>query len=161
MSIKREIISGVFYTGITRYAGILISLIIGVILSRILSPEEYGIVALVLVFTTLINLLVEGGFGPAIIQNKDLDDVDISSIFLISLVVAFVFAILFYFSAPLIAGFYSNIELIRVTQLLAASVFFSVAKVVPSAILQRDLKFKKISVLIIITQITGGGGPLY
>ena len=75
-------LKGIFYTAIAKYSGLLISLVIGAILSRLLTPEEFGIVALVFVFVTFFSLLGNFGLGPAIIQRKDLSASDIRSIFL-------------------------------------------------------------------------------
>jgi len=85
MSIKKNIAIGVFYTAVSKYSGIFISIGIGAILARLLSPAEFGTVAIVMVFTTFFNMLSDFGLGPAIVQNKSLDTNDVRSLFSFSI----------------------------------------------------------------------------
>lgn len=156
MSIKGELTYGVFYTALSKYSGIIISLIINAILSRLLTPDEYGIVALVTVFVTFFNLLSDFGIGPAIIQNHSLDENDIKSIFSFSILIGTILALLFFVSAPLISNFYDNQELILISHLLALSILFNSYQIVPRALLQKKLKFKQIGLISIIIQLITG-----
>ena len=80
-SIKKDLLSGVFYTAIAKYTGILISLVIAGILARLITPEEFGIVAVVTVIITFFGIFSDFGIGPAIIQNKELRQDDLTHIF--------------------------------------------------------------------------------
>lgn len=155
-SLKKNISSGIFYTAITRYSGIVISIVIGAILARLLSPTEFGVIALVTVFISFFNILSDAGIGPAVVQNKDLTTEDIQSIFLFSIVFGISLALLFFFSAPLIATFYNNSELIPITRLLSITIFFSALRIVPNALLTKQLKFKQIGIITIIVQLFSG-----
>ncbi|WP_255702716.1 oligosaccharide flippase family protein [Antarcticibacterium sp. 1MA-6-2] len=88
---------GIFYNAISKYSGVLINLGITAILSRVLTPEEFGIVALVFVFIGFFNLLGNMGIGPAIVQTLDLTEDDIGSIFAFSGLMALVLAVFFFF----------------------------------------------------------------
>jgi len=156
MTIRKNITSGVLYTGITRYSGILISIIIGAILARLLSPAEFGMVALVTVFISFFNILSNVGIGPAVIQNKELTEEDVQSIFLFSIFLGFVLALGFFLSSTLIASFYNNTELILLTRLLSLTVLFSAFGIVPNALLLKKLKFKQVGVATIIVQLFSG-----
>ena len=81
MSVKKELTSGVMYTAIAKYSGMAIQLVITAILARILAPEDYGIIAIAYVFINFFNILSDIGIGPAIIQNKTLNDNDLKNIF--------------------------------------------------------------------------------
>lgn len=155
-SIRKDISSGMFYTMTTRYSGILISIIIGAVLARLLSPAEFGVVALVTVFISFFNILSNVGIGPAVIQNKELTEEDVQSIFLISILLGFILALLFFLFSTVIASFYNNTELIPVTRLLSLTVLFSAFGIVPNALLLKKLKFKQVGVTTIIVQLFSG-----
>ena len=156
-SVRKNLTTGIVYTAITRYSGVIISIIIGAVLARLLSPAEFGVVALVTVFISFFNILSDVGIGPAIIQNKELTKKDIESIFLFSLILGFILAIVFYSSSTLIASFYHNPELIPLTRFLSLTVLFSAFRVVPNALLLKKLKFKQVGVVTIIVQLFSGG----
>ena len=80
-SIRKALSSGIIYIAFARYSSVLISIIISAILSRLLTPEEFGTVALVSVFVIFFNLLSDFGLGPAVIQNQSLNEDDINSVF--------------------------------------------------------------------------------
>ena len=152
----KKMSSGVFYTAIAKYSGVILSIIIGAILARLLSPEEFGIVAIVTVFISFFNILSDMGLGPAIIQNKELNKKDIESIFFFSVILAFFFAIIFFFLAPFIASFYNTPNLISVVRLLSLTVLFYSLRVVPNALNLKKLNFKKVGWVTVSTQLLSG-----
>ena len=156
MSVKKIILQGVFYTGIAKYSNIVVSIIIGAILARLLSPEEFGVVAIVTVFVTFFQLLSDFGIGPAIVQNQNLNKNDVKSLFTVMILVGFTMSLLFFLSADIIAEFYDNIELIKITQLLSISVFFYSVQVVPLALIQKELKFRELGVISFSVQTFTG-----
>lgn len=156
MTLRNKIFSGVFYTAITRYSGVVISIVIGAILARLLSPAEFGVVALVTVFISFFNLLSNVGIGPAIVQNKELGEEDVRSIFLFSILLGVVLALLFFLSSTSIASFYNNWELVALTRLLSLTVLFSAIKIVPNALLLKKLKFKQVGLVTIAVQLFSG-----
>ena len=85
MSTKKDLLSGVFWTALSRYSGFFIQIVITAVLARLLTPEDFGVIAIALVFITFFNLLSDFGIGPAIIQVKDLDNNEINSIFSITI----------------------------------------------------------------------------
>lgn len=155
-SIRKSLSSGIFYTGAAKYSGVLISLVIGAVLARLLTPEEFGIVAIVTVFVTFFNLLSNFGIGPAVVQNGNLSDNDISSIFSFSIILGFFFASLFFLMAPLIASFYDELVLINITRLLSIAILFYSFQVVPYALSQKKLRFKYLGIISVSIQIFSG-----
>jgi teichuronic acid exporter len=155
-SVKQKLTTGIAYTALTKYSGILISIIIGAVLARLLSPAEFGVVALVMVFISFFNMLSTVGIGPAIVQNKELTEKDVQSIFLFSISLGFVLSFLFFLSSTSIASFYNNTELIPLTRLLSLTVLFSAFRIVPNALLLKKLKFKKVGLVTILVQLFSG-----
>ena len=82
---KSQVIQGAFWKFAERIAAQLVSLVVSIILARLLSPSEYGTISLVMVFITIANVFVNSGFGQALIQKKDADSLDFSSVFYFSL----------------------------------------------------------------------------
>ena len=80
-STKKELLSGVFYTAIAKYSGIIISLVIAGILARLIEPEDFGVVAIATVIISFFGIFSDLGIAPAIIQNKELSENDLSNIF--------------------------------------------------------------------------------
>ncbi|WP_010419243.1 lipopolysaccharide biosynthesis protein [Anaerophaga thermohalophila] len=155
-SIRKSLTSGIFYSAIAKYSNIVLSVVIGAILARLLTPQEFGIVALVTVFIIFFNLLGDFGIGKAVVQNQQLTEYDIQSIFIFSIFFALLLATLFYFSAPLIAKFYSEDELIKVSKFLSLAVLFHTLQAVPKALLEKALRFKRIGLISVTTQLTTG-----
>lgn len=155
-SIRKNISSGIFYTALGKYSGIVVSIFIGSILARLLTPEEFGIVALIMVFINFFNLLSDFGVGPAIIQNKELTEKDLQSIFLTTILLGILFSVLFFFSSGIIASFYNNPELINMTKLLSLVVFLYSIRVVPYALNLKKQRFKEIGIISVSVQLISG-----
>jgi teichuronic acid exporter len=155
-SIRKSLGSGIIYTAIAKYSGVFFSVFIGAVLARLLSPEEFGIVALVTVFVTFFNLLSNFGIVQAVIQNQLLTEEDIQSIFSFSILLAILLAGLFFIAAPFISKFYNEPELINISKWLALSVLFNSLQIIPKGIFQKALKFKQIGIVTIIVQVICG-----
>lgn len=155
-SIRKNLGSGILFTALAKYSNVVLSVIVGAILARLLTPDEFGIVAIVTVFVSFFNILSDFGIGPAVVQNKTLDKEDIRSIFSFSIVIGISLSLLFFGSASVIADFYEQADLYNITRLLSLAIFFFSAQIVPRALLQKKLKFKEIGIITVITQIAGG-----
>ena len=146
----------VYINAAARYSTLFLGLVFSAILARILTPEDYGIVAVTVVFTTFFSLLSDLGMGAGIIQNKDLTREDIGSIFAFSLRLALVLAGTFaLFSIPM-SLFYGNRVYIPVGMLLSVSLFFNTLNVVPNALLLKRKEFKSVALRILIACILSG-----
>lgn len=156
MSFKDEIISGTAYTAIAKYLSLFISLGVSAILSRLLTPEDYGVIAIAMVIIGFITLLTSNGLGVAIIQNKTLSKTDINHIFTFTIYLSIISSILFCIASPLISNIYSDNQLLTICLLLSINIFFSLLNIVPNALLFKDKKFKYLAVRTIIVQVVLG-----
>lgn len=111
-SIKKKTITGLLWTFAERIGAQLIGFVVSIILARLLCPEEYGVISIVWVFVNLCNVFVDSGFAQALIQNKDTEDVDFSSVFYFSLCMSALLFLILFFAAPYIALFY-NMEILQ------------------------------------------------
>lgn len=142
-NLKGKVASGLIWKFGERIIAQGISFIISVILARLLLPELYGTVALVLIFINLANVFITSGLGEALIRNKDANDTDFSTVFYCSLAVSIVLYLILFFSAPFIADFYQNQELVQVLRILSLQIPLSSVKTVQHAYVSKNLLFKK------------------
>lgn len=156
MDIKKSFRDGVFYTAIGKYSNVVIQLVITAILSRLISPAEYGIISVVNVFLVFFQILADSGIGPAIIQNKELNEHDLDNIFSITVFLGFVLAILFACLGYPISFIYQNNLYVKLCLLLGICVFFYTITIVPQSILNKSLKFKQVSLLTLCANVVSG-----
>lgn len=120
-----------------------VQLVLSIVLARLVSPDDYGVIALVLVFIQIAAVFVQSGFNTALIQKKDSDEVDFSSIFFLSLFVASLCYLLLFAGAPLISGFYNNQVLTPVVRTIGCTLFFGAANSVQGAYVSKTMQFKR------------------
>lgn len=139
---KSQVIQGAFWKFAERIAAQLVSLVVSIILARLLSPSEYGTISLVTVFITIANVFVSSGFGQALIQKKDADSLDFSSVFYFSLVFTSLIYLALFLGAVPIANFYNMPILVPVLRVLAISVPIMGINSVQQAYIAREMQFK-------------------
>jgi O-antigen/teichoic acid export membrane protein len=120
-----------------------VTLIVSIVLARILDPEVYGTVALITVFTIILQVFVDSGLGNALIQKKDADELDFSSVFYFNIVLCVVLYVLVFFAAPLIAWFYKNDTLVPLIRVVSLILIISGVKNVQHAYVARNMLFRR------------------
>ena len=120
-----------------------VTLIVSIVLARLLDPEVYGVIALVTVITTLLNVFVDSGLGTALIQKKNADDLDFSTVFFFNIVMCIVLYVGLFFLAPFVAAFYEIPELTAIVRVLGLSLIISGVKNIQQAYVSRNMLFKK------------------
>ena len=120
-----------------------VKLLVEIILARLLLPDDYGLIALVTVFITVLNVFVDSGLGNALIQKKEADDLDFSSVFWFNIVWCLLLYTLLFASSPLISRFYNRPELTPVLRVLGLQIVISGVKNVQQAYVSRTMQFKK------------------
>ena len=108
-NIKHQLFSGVFYTALAKYSGIIISLVVAGILARLLSPDDFGVVAIATVIIAFFNLFTDMGISPAIVQHKSLTKEELSDIFSFTVWTGIGISILFFAASWLIADYYKSV----------------------------------------------------
>ena len=120
-----------------------VSFVVSIVLARILEPNAYGTVALITVFTTIMQVFVDSGLGNALIQKKDADDIDFSTVFYVNIAFCSFLYLVMWFLAPAIAGFYRDPHLIPYIRVLSLTIVVSGIKNVQQAYVSRNMLFKK------------------
>lgn len=141
---KSQVLSSLFWKLMERSGTQGMQFIVQIVLARLLMPEDYGIIALVTIFITIANVFVQSGFNTALIQKKDADEVDFSSVLYLSLCVAGLLYVFLFFVSPSIAGFYREPQLVPVLRVLSIILFFGALNSVQNAFVARNMMFKKL-----------------
>ena len=121
----------------------LVTFIVSIVLARILAPEDYGTIALVTVFTTILQVFVDSGLGTALIQKKEADDLDFSSVFFFNFAVCLILYIGMFIAAPFIAEFYNDSSLTSVVRVISLTIVISGVKGIQQAYVSRNMMFKR------------------
>lgn len=120
-----------------------------------LEPSLFGSIALVMVFITILNVFVDSGFGSALIQKKEADQLDFSTVFYFNIVMCTCLYILMFMCSPIIASFYNDTELIPVVRVLSLTIIISGLKNVQQSYVSKNLLFKKLFAVNISASIVG------
>lgn len=148
--IKQKAVKGMLWSFIERFGSLLILFISNVALARILSPDEFGIVGILMAFVLFSSILTDGGLGNALIQKKDLSSDDCSTIFYTNIIVALsCYLVLFYFS-DFIASFFSQPQLSLLMPVIGIVVIFDAFSAVQNNLLVKELNFKRIAFVKVI-----------
>lgn len=121
----------------------LVTFIVSIVLARILAPEDYGQIALITVFTTIMQVFVDSGLGTALIQKKDADDLDFSSVFYFNFVICLILYAVMFVVAPFIAAFYGNSSLISIIRVISLTIIISGVKGIQQSYVSRNMLFKR------------------
>lgn len=138
-----SVIKNFFWRFAERCGAQIVTFIVSIVLARILTPEDYGTVALVTVFTTIMQVFVDSGLGTALIQKKDADDLDFSSVFYFNFAVCLVLYLIMFFAAPFIAAFYDNESLIPIVRVISLTIVISGVKGIQQSYVSRNMLFKR------------------
>lgn len=133
-----------------------VSFVVSLVLARLLSPDDYGIIALVMVFINLAGVFITSGFATALIQKKDVDSTDYSTIFYLSLGCSIIIYFVLYACAPFIARFYDQPALSPVLRVFALQVPLSVYNSVQMAYVSRNMLFRKVFVSATVAAVASG-----
>lgn len=140
---KEKIISGVFWKFLERIMAQLVSMIVAIVLARLLSPNDYGTIALVTIFITIANVFVTDGLGSSLIQKKDADNNDFSTVFFFNIIFCTALYIVVFFLAYVVADFYDKPILIPVLRVLGIKILISSINSVQHAYVARNMLFKR------------------
>ncbi|MFA6931732.1 MAG: lipopolysaccharide biosynthesis protein [Lentisphaeria bacterium] len=168
-SLKQKVLSGVFWLGLERFGGQGIQFVVSIVLARLLLPEDYGMIAVLLVFTALAGAFIDCGFQVALIQKKDLTEADCDSVFWLNLASGILIYSLLFVCAPWVGDFYKNDKLCLLLRVLALNPVIGSLAIVHRAKLSRGMLFALqlrinwlsmvCSAVVGISMALGGAGP--
>lgn len=121
--LKRNILSGLIWRYTERFGNQVMQFVISIVLARLLTPDDFGLIALNTIFLVIAGLLTDSGFISAIIQKKEIDQLDLSTVFFVNLFIATTLYLLLFFLSPQIAIFYNTRELIPLLRVQSLILF--------------------------------------
>ena len=155
-NLRRKASTGILWELMGSYGGQIIAFVISIFLARLLSPEEFGIVGMSMVFLAILEVFKNFGFSSALIQRKNVSDLMYSSVFYANIGIGLFLTLIIFIAAPFIADFYNNSAVKPVMQLLAISFFLSSFNIVQTAILNKEFNFKFLTTRQLIANLSAG-----
>lgn len=160
-TLKQQAVFGVAWTSVERFTQQIIQFVIGVAIARILAPQDYGIIGMTAIFFAVATTFIDSGFGSALIQKKDRDEVDYSTCFYFNVLVGIVLYAILWFASPAIADFYRTPILCEVTRTLGLTMLINSLSISQTAKMTAEMKFKEMAIISIVTQLVTGIVGLY
>lgn len=138
-----QVFSNLFWRLLERFGAHGVTLVVSIVLARLLDPAAYGTIAIITVFTSILGVFLDSGFSSALIQKKDCDEADFSTVFYFQLIFSGVLYLIMFVAAPFISDFYQMRELTALIRVMSLGIIVSAVKSVQSAYVSRKLMFKK------------------
>jgi len=155
-SLKSKTVQGVVWSGIENVVQFGIYFLVSIVLARLLSPDDYGLIGIITIFTAVCQTLINGGFSSAIIRKKDATEDDYNTTFIINLAMSLLLYFIIYLCSPLIAIFFHREELIELTRVTSLGIIIVSLAIVQSTRLTKKIDFKTLTKITCIASIASG-----
>lgn len=142
-NLRNKTLAGLIWQYAEKCGTQVVSFVVSIILARLLTPADYGLIGLITVFISIALVFARSGMGQALVQKKDANDEDFSTVFYFSFTVSVILYFVLFFTAPLIAGFYHEAKLVPVIRVLGITIIIGAVYSVQQAMVQREMNFKK------------------
>ena len=141
-SLKKKTVRGVGWSFADSALGQGITFLVGLVLARLLTPDEYGLIGIITIFITVLNSIVDSGFSNALIRKNNATNDDYNTVFITNMIFSIVLYILLYICSPVIALFFNRIELISLTRVMGLVVIINALSLIQNSILIKRIDFK-------------------
>lgn len=155
-SLKNKTIKGVGWSAADAFLGQGVTFVVGLVLARLLSPDEYGLIGICLIFTTVLNGIVDSGFSNALIRKKEVTDEDYNTMFITNMVISMVLYIILFICAPLVSDFFHRVELTALVRITGLVLFFNALSITQVTILTKKIDFKTKTKASFVSAIVSG-----
>ena len=155
-TLKNKTVHGLGWSAMDNVTKMGITFVVSIVLARLLSPEEYGLIGILTIFISVFNAIVDSGFTNALIRKQDATDIDYSTVFYTNLVVSIFMAMVLFLCAPLIANFFERQELIPLTQVMSSIVVINALCIVQRARTTKKVDFKTQTKVTFIASVISG-----
>lgn len=155
-SLKNKTIKGTVWSAADAFLGQGVTFIVGIVLARILSPDEYGLIGICLIFNTVLNGIVDSGFSNALIRKKEVSAEEYNTMFVTNMVISIFLYVLLFFSTPYVSSFFRRIELTSLLRVTGLILIFNALSITQVTILTKRIDFKTKTKASIISAIISG-----
>lgn len=159
-NLKQKTLDALTWSAIDRFGQQIIQVIIGIIVARLLSPDDYGLMGMIMIFAALSFVLVESGFGQALIRKKDASEIDFNTIFYFNILISISLYVLLYFLSPAIARFFHQPQLTKIGRIIFISLLFNAFYLVPFTQKVKEMDFKSIAKINILSVFLSGSAGI-
>ena len=154
--IRNKAIKGVGWSFADNILNQGVTFLVGLVLARLLSPEEYGLIGIIAIFIAVFNSIVDSGFSNALIRKNDAGDADYNTVFITNMVMSVLLFCVMFFGAPVIASFFNRPQLIPLTKVMASVVIINAFAIIQRTILVKKVDFKTQTKVSAIASVTSG-----
>lgn len=155
-NLKDKTVKGTIWSGIDNVAQIGVTFIVSIVLARLLTPDDYGLIGIITIFTAVCTVLINGGFTTALIRKKDITDEDYNTAFVVNLALSLLLYALIFLCSPLIAKFFGRAELIDLTRVSSLGMIVGALAIVQQTRLTKRIDFKTQAKITIIASVVSG-----
>ncbi len=155
-SLKDKTVKGVAWSGIDNIVQFGVTFVVSIVLARLLSPDDYGLIGIIGIFTAVCTQLINGGMGSALIRTKDATDEDYNTVFIVNLVMSLVLYVLVFCGAPFIADFFRREELTDLTRVASLGMIIGALALVQRTRLTKRIDFKTQTKITFVASISSG-----
>jgi len=154
--LKQKAVGGVIWSAIDNLSKQLVTFIIGIILARLLSPEEFGLIGMIAIFIGISQVLINSGISDALIRKKDIDDSYYNTAFIFNAFISVILYLILFISAPYISDFYEKPILTDIVRLLSFTLILNAFTLVQKAQITREIKFKALAKVSLASSVLSG-----
>ncbi len=155
-NLKDKTVKGVAWSGIDNVSQMGVSFIVSIVLARLLTPDDYGLLGIILIFTSVCNAIISGGFSTALIRKQNVTDDDYNTSFFVNFGLSIVLYAILFICAPFIADFFKRNELVSLTRVSSLVMVIGALSLVQQTRLTKRIDFKTQTKVTIIASITSG-----
>ncbi len=155
-SLKDKTVKGVTWNGISNIISTGVSFLVGIVLARLLSPDDYGLIGIITIFTAICDTIINAGFSSALIRKKDAAEDDFCTVFIVNLSISLLLYFILFVSAPLIAKFFEREELVSLTRVATISLIIGALAIVQNTRLTKQIDFKTQAIITLSTYLCSG-----
>ena len=155
-SLTNKTVHGIAWNSLDRVANYGISFLVSIVLARLLSPEDYGLIGLINIFIAIFNVILDGGLSTALIRKQNVNDTEYNTVFYTNLFVSVILTLTLFFGAPLISGFFKRPELVPILKAMSFILVINAFAIVQQSILTKRINFKDQTKVSLIAHIGSG-----
>ena len=155
-SLRDKTVKGVAWSGAGNVSQFAITFVVSIVLARLLTPDDYGLIGIITIFTTVCNVLINGGFSSALIRKKEVKREDYNTVFIVNLVMSSALYLFIFVCSPLIADFFCREELIPLTRVSSLSLLLGALAIVQQTRLTKQIDFKTQTKVTFISSLLSG-----
>lgn len=155
-SLKSATVKGIGWSAVDNFSQQAVTFVVSVVLARLLSPDDYGLLGIITIFTAVCNTFVNAGFTTALIRKKDATDDDYNTVFIVNMITSIILYVLIFFLSPYIAVFFNRSELTDLTRVSSLAIIIGAMALVQQTILTKRIDFKTQTKITLVSSIGSG-----